>query len=317
MLELNHIQDRYITRLMLHIPGATIHTFRELMEPKGYDKYKEHIEKLDGTARAFFETEFNSKQFEDTKRQVVRRLWGILENQTFERMFSHPKNKLDLFTEMNSGKVILVNTAKELLKQTGTEVFGRFFIALIAQAAQERATLPKEKRMPTFVYVDECADYLDQNVSIILEQARKFNMGMVLAHQYVGQLSAKLQESFAANTSIKFAGGVSDKDAHLMGHMLRCSNEYIEAQGKRSFAAHVRNMTSTAVSLRIPFGHLEAMPRMTGDELDGVRNTMRERYAVYWKDVHQDTPSPEEVTVGMTPRRINPDTIDTTPASEW
>jgi len=68
---------RYITRLMLHIPDATIHTFRELMEPAGYEKYRPHIAKLQGTARAFFETEFQSKQFEDTKRQVVRRLWGI------------------------------------------------------------------------------------------------------------------------------------------------------------------------------------------------------------------------------------------------
>ena len=100
-----------------------------------------------------FETEFASREFEQTKKQVLRRLWGILENQTFERMFSHPQSKLDLFSEMNSGKVILINTAKDLLKETGTEIFGRFFIALIAQAAQERAILPANKRMPTFVYM--------------------------------------------------------------------------------------------------------------------------------------------------------------------
>ena len=153
---------RYITRLMLHIPDATIQTLRELMEPGASEKFKPHIGKLKGTARAFFENEFDSKQFEDTKRQVLRRLYGILENQTFERMFSHPRNKLNLFGEMNAGKVILINTAKDLLKQNGTEIFGRFFIALIAQAALERATLPPGKRLPTFVYVDECQDYLDK-----------------------------------------------------------------------------------------------------------------------------------------------------------
>jgi hypothetical protein len=58
-------------------------------------------------------------------------------------MFSHPRSKLDLFAEMNAGKVILINTAKDLLKETGTEIFGRFFIAMIAQAAQERAVLPE------------------------------------------------------------------------------------------------------------------------------------------------------------------------------
>jgi hypothetical protein len=67
--------------------------------------------------------------------------------------------------------------------------------------------------MPTFVYVDEAADYFDRNIGIILSQARKFNVGMVLAHQYLGQLDTKLQDAFAANTAIKFAGGVSNKDA--------------------------------------------------------------------------------------------------------
>jgi len=305
---------RYITRLMLHIPGATIHTFRELMGPKGYDRYLPHIAKLEGTARAFFETEFNSKQFEDTKRQVIRRLWGILENRTFERMFSHPRNKLNLFAEMNSGKVILINCAKELLKQNGTEIFGRFFIALIAQAAQERATLPKDKRMPTYVYLDEAGDYLDHNVALILEQARKFNVAMILAQQYLGQNSPKLLDSLSANTSIKFAGGVSDKDARAFSHMLRCTPEFIESQPKGYFAASIRNFTPSAVSLRIPFGRLERMPRMTAAELSRVRAAMRAQYAEPWLATQEATDKyrsgPGDVSSADEP-------FDTNPASEW
>ena len=56
---------------------------------------------------------------------MVRQLYGILSNTTFRRMFSHERSKLDLFSEMNSGKVILIDTAKDLLKDNGTEVFGR------------------------------------------------------------------------------------------------------------------------------------------------------------------------------------------------
>jgi hypothetical protein len=37
---------------------------------------------------------------------------------------------------MNSGKVILINTAKDLLKRDGSAILGRFFIALITQATQ-------------------------------------------------------------------------------------------------------------------------------------------------------------------------------------
>jgi hypothetical protein len=270
---------------MLHIPDATIHTLRELMEPGSEVKFAHHIAKLTGTARHFFESEFPSPEFTQTRRQVLRRLWGILENQTFERMFSHPRSKLDLFAEMNAGKVILINTAKDLLKEQGTEIFGRFFIALIAQAAQERATLAGKERLPTFVYVDEAADYFDRNIGLILSQARKFNVGMVLAHQYLGQLEPKLQEAFAANTSIKFAGGVSARDARTLAPQLYCEQSLIEVQPKGSFAAHVRGVTKSALPLKFPFGHMEAMARMTSDEEDALRQAMRERYAVHYSEI--------------------------------
>lgn len=270
---------RYITRLMLQIPCATIHTFRELMDPNGAQKYAAYFAQLDGTARLFFETEFNSRQFEETKRQVARRLWGILENRTFERMFSHPVSKLDLFSEMNAGKVILINTAKDLLKQTGSEIFGRFFLALIAQAAQERAILSATERKPTFVYVDECAEYLDQNVFLILETARKQCVGITLAHQYIGQLSSRLQESFGANTSTKLVGGVSDKDAKQFAHMLRCDPDFILDRPKGNFAAQVRGVADRAVSVRIPFGILEAMPKATPEEFGRMKARVRAQYA--------------------------------------
>ena len=291
MTQKQNVIFRYVTRLMLHIPDATIHTLRELMEPSSQTKFAEHIAKLSGTARQFFETEFASKEFEQTKKQVLRRLWGILENQTFERMFSHPRSKLDLFAEMNAGKVILINTAKDLLKEQGTEIFGRFFIALIAQAAQERATLPEHKRTPTIVYVDEAQDYFDRNIGLILAQARKYNVGMVLAHQYLGQLEPKLQEAFAANTAIKFAGGVSAKDARALAPMLYCQPELIEAQPKGSFAAHVRGQTKSAVPLSFPFGHMEAMPCMEKGERAALQQRMRDRYAVHFSRLAKDEKS--------------------------
>ncbi len=333
MTQKQNVIFRYVTRLMLHIPDATIHTLRELMEPGSEKKFASHIRKLSGTARHFFDTEFSGREFEQTKKQVLRRLWGILENQTFERMFAHPRSKLDLFAEMNAGKVILINTAKDLLKEQGTEIFGRFFIALIAQAAQERATLPESKRTPTIVYIDEAQDYFDRNIGLILAQARKYNVGMVLAHQYLGQLEPKLQEAFAANTAIKFAGGVSAKDARTLAPMLYCPPELIEAQPKGAFAAHVRGHTKTAAPLSFPFGHMEKLPRMNRDERSALRERMRERYAVHYTklacvgggQVSEDNAAnddtrpkrashPDEVgSASISP----PGHIDTTPSETW
>lgn len=321
MTQKQNVIFRYVTRLMLHIPDATIHTLRELMEPDSQKKFAPAIATLTGTAKQFFETEFASKEFEQTKRQVLRRLWGILENQTFERMFAHPRSKLDLFEEMNAGKVILINTAKDLLKEQGTEIFGRFFIAMIAQVAQERATLPAHERTPTIVYIDEAQDYFDRNIGLILAQARKYNVGMVLAHQYLGQLDPKLQEAFAANTAIKFAGGVSAKDARTLAPMLYCAPEFIEAQPKGSFAAHVRGRTKSALPLAFPFGYMEALPSMTKAERSALQQMMRERYAVHFSllgqvDEAREAPTAPEAG-DMEGGSAPPGHIDTEAGDQW
>lgn len=274
---------RFITRLLLHIPNATIHTFRELLEPDGYKRYKEYISGLSPTARSFFETEFQHQQFDHTKQEVLRRLWGILENQTFERMFSHPRNKLNLFEEMNQNKIILIHTAKSLLKENGCQIFGRFFIAMIAQAAQERAAL--QYRNPTFVYIDECQDYLDRNTAIILEQARKFKVGLILANQYLGQIDPHIQQTLAANTSIKFAGGVSVQDARTLSSMLHADADTIEKQRKGHFSAYFRNAVDRAVTLHFPFGVMEGLDKMTDEEARGLRDKMRVRYATQITDI--------------------------------
>ncbi|WP_216665564.1 type IV secretory system conjugative DNA transfer family protein [Pseudoruegeria sp. HB172150] len=286
---------RYVTRLMFYIPGATIHTLRELMEPGGAEKYQEHIAKLDGTARRFFETEFDSKEFAPTKTQVLRRLYGVLENQTFERMFSNPTSRFDMFTELGAGKLILINTAKSLLKEQGTEIFGRFFIALIAQAAQERATLPDRDRLPAMVYVDEAQDYFDRNIGVILSQARKYRVGMTMAHQYLGQLSSGLQEAFEANTSIKLAGGVSARDARSLAGQMSCDPDTIQRQPKGTFATFVRGLTDRAVPISFPFFVLENMPKATEEERDAIRELSRINYADPWQNTAaQDDPPGNE-----------------------
>src|SRR4051794_41310925 len=104
---------------------------------------------------------------------------------------------------MNRGSLILINTAKDLLKQDGCEILGRFFLALIAQATQERAALPEERRRATFLYIDEAQDYFDEGMEQLLNQARKYRVGLILARQNLGQFEPRLQAAVMASTAIK------------------------------------------------------------------------------------------------------------------
>lgn len=255
---------RYLARLMLAIPDATILTLRDVMQDA--TPFVPYFDGIEGSAREFFRNDFNDRQFADTKKQILRRLWGVLENPTFERLFSHPRNKIDMFDALNTGKIVLVNTAKDFLKAERSSILGRFFIALTFQAAMERAAIPTESRRPAFLYIDEAAEYFDDTIDSLLTQARKFNLGVVFAHQYLDQLPRALRASIMTNTSIKLAGGVSFADAHALAPNMGTTHEFISSMRKRGnateFATYIRNVTPNAIRLNVPFGTMEAMPRM-------------------------------------------------------
>jgi hypothetical protein len=273
---------RFVTRLLLHVPDATILNLREIFEPKGLEPYRKYLHLLSETGRSFFENEFEGREFTATKSQVLRRLYTVLENQTFENMFTSPKSRLNLFDEMDEGKVILVHTAEDVLGRNGCQVFGRFFIALVVQALQERASQDIKRR--TYLYLDEADQYFDQNIDTILVRARKRELGLILSHQYLDQLSPKLASSVAANTAIKFAGGVSAKDARAMASQMGVDPKTMTDLPKGVFATWFRGEGASEV--RIPFGVLEALPQRTDEELTALRERMREKYAVL--------PEPEE-----------------------
>jgi len=90
---------KYLARLMLEIPDATILTLRDLVDdPKPFIPY---MDKLTGSARVFFAREFLDKSFNQTRKQISKRLWGVLSTPAFERLFSAKETKVNLFELMN------------------------------------------------------------------------------------------------------------------------------------------------------------------------------------------------------------------------
>lgn len=270
-----------MTRALFAIPNATIHTFHDILQ-NGPGKYQEFIDTLDDTSRQFFATDFNNAQFKQTKEQVIARLWAVLRNQTFLRMFSSPRSKIDLFAEINTpGKVILVNAEKGLLKEEGTELVGRFFLALINQATAQRSNLPIGKRLPCYVYVDECQNYIrnDPKIQVILAESRQQNIGVILAHQYLAQIEPPVLRALNANTSIKMVARLEGADRSAMARDMNTVPDFIRDQKIGSFAVFVRGETSSAISMYFPLRPLSRFERMTQAERTFVKERNRQAYA--------------------------------------
>ncbi|MEO6215101.1 MAG: hypothetical protein ABIO86_03650 [Sphingomonas sp.] len=244
---------RYVARLMLSLPetmgrNATILDMMKLMSDPA--PYADAIAALPEIPREFFLRDFMSKTFEQTKEQIRYRLQAIIENPTMARLFTSPETKVDLFTEMNRGAVILVDTAKDFLKENSS-TFGRLFISLVLQAVLERAAIPEADRKPTYLIVDEAASFFSSNIDDLLNEARKYKCGCIFAHQYLDQATGSLKSSLHANTSIKFASGLSAADARAMAAEMRTTADFLLDQPRHQFAAHIRNVTPQAVSIPI------------------------------------------------------------------
>ena len=275
---------RFLAQLMLAIPNANIHTLRLLLEEP--TPYLPYIATLPTTARTFLDQHLfapKEREYVQTRKQVLRRLYDILSNPTFERMFSHPRNALDMKHVLDDGRIVLVNTAKDVLKSEASATFGRFVIALILQAALERAADPIASRRPAFVYVDEAADYFDDNIDTLLIQARKYNVGLTVAHQFLDQLTPALRASVMTNPAIRFAGGLSDRDARALASDMRTTSHFLMSTRKRKhdteFAAFVRNHTGAALSLTVPLGKAEREPRMSTADFTRLKDRVRAEVA--------------------------------------
>jgi hypothetical protein len=281
---------RYLARLLMVVPGATIHTLMDFMQtPESVRPYLAKVD--DPNTRKFFETDFFSKAFDDTRQQIRTRLWGILSNRTLARMFESKRNKVNLFDSMNKGSLILIYTAKELLKQEGCEIFGRFFIALIAQAAQERASMADERRTPTFVYIDEAHDYFDESIESLLVQARKYNVGLVIANQFLDQFDRRLLSAVKTNTAIKMVGGLSNDDARDFAREMNCEREFIQSMQKHErftqFACMVKNHPASPLRLTVPLGLLEEQPKINPYVWKALIERNRE---LYCRDLSAENP---------------------------
>jgi hypothetical protein len=275
----------FVMRLILSIPDASLsHLFRLLQEePKTAQasEFWPYIERMDEQSRLFFEDRFFKKGFNsETKGLLSDRIHGITSIPAFARMLTAKENKLDLFEAINSGKTILVNTAKTFLGDA-FPIFGRYFIASTLGAAFQRVALPEPYPL-TLLYVDEASEYMqDKTLADLFTKARQFNLGALVAYQSLSQLG-DLRSDILTNTSTKLISGIEPKEADGIDESLRTSKAFLLSLQKNDkgseFACYVKGYTPSAVRLTIPFGVIEDAPQMTKEAHKALRQRNRERY---------------------------------------
>lgn len=278
---------RNVCRVMLLLPEAGVRENGELVRRNATildmmkimadpTPYTAAIAALPEIPRDFFARDFKENTFRQTKEEIRYRLQAVLENPTMARLFTSAESKLDLFTELNAGSIILVDTAEDFLKGASAD-YGRVFITLILQAVLERSVVEEGGRKPTFIYIDEAASFFSQNLSKMLTDARKYKAGLILSHQFLDQATPALRASLAANTASKFVSGLSAKDASAFASDMRTTADFILNQPKYHFAAHMRGVTPQAISIPVSDGAFKPYLHLPREALEAllVRNRAR------------------------------------------
>ena len=124
-------------------------------------------------------------------------------NALIRNIVGQTKSAFDIAECMNQGKIILVNLSKGLIGDINSQLLGMIFVSKIQVAAMRRQKLSKEERRDFFLYIDEFQNFVTPSIESILSEARKYRLGLILAHQYLDQLEK--ESKLSGNVSLKGA----------------------------------------------------------------------------------------------------------------
>lgn len=90
------------------------------------------------------------------------------------------------------------------------------FVTKIFQASMSRQNLSKEQRIPFFLYVDEFQNFATDTFGEILSEARKYGLGLSVAHQFIKQIPPNLSDALFGNVGTLMSFRISSEDAKYM-----------------------------------------------------------------------------------------------------
>jgi hypothetical protein len=157
-------------------------------------------------------------------------------------------------------------------------LLGGMLITKMQVAAMERVNVPEETREDFYLYVDEFQNFAVESFAGILSEARKYRLNLIMAHQYITQLSEEVRDAVFGNVGTMITFRVGSPDAVFM------ENEFMP----RFTPEDIINLPKAGIYLKLmidgvasqPFSAITLPPiaQRTGS-LPRVVEQSRERYA--------------------------------------
>lgn len=143
---------------------------------------------------------------------VLNKLGAFVANPTVRGLIGQERSRVDLADIMNRQGIVLADLSSGAIGEDASRLLGGLLLTAIQLSAMERV-----RGGPAFhVYCDEFQYFVSDAVATMLSEARKFGVSLVLAHQYIGQLSERVRDAVLGNVGSMVLFRVGGSDAEIL-----------------------------------------------------------------------------------------------------
>lgn len=134
------------------------------------------------------QTALDERSKRDFRAEVVgpiNRLNDFVSAEAIKAMLGQTGRLLDLRRIMDEGHILLVNLQDgRRMSEENARLLGTLLLRYLFFFARRR----ERTKLPFHLYIDECQEYLSGDIPKLLAEARKYGVGVTLAHQFMHQL---------------------------------------------------------------------------------------------------------------------------------
>ena len=210
---------RNATQLVIEDPdtGNTLLDVSRVMTDATYRKLK--ISRCKNPIVVQFWTEIAEKAGGDAALEnivpyITSKFDVFLANDIMRPVIAQEKSSFDFRKIMDEKKILLVNLSKGRLGDINSSLIGLIIVGKILMAALSRVDKPSNELAPFYLYIDEFQNVTTDSISTILSEARKYKLGLHVAHQFIAQLNDDIKDAVFGNVGSMgiFRVGADDAD---------------------------------------------------------------------------------------------------------
>jgi len=147
---------------------------------------------------------------------IVSKFDVFTANDYMRPIIGQQHSSFDFREVMDSKKILLVNLSKGRLGEINANLIGMIIVGKLLMAALSRVDDPTKSFPPFYLHMDEFQNISTNSISAILSEARKYKLGLTMAHQFIAQLQPDIKDAVFGNVGSIAAFRVGPEDAQFL-----------------------------------------------------------------------------------------------------